>query len=114
MVLPELKGRLEGMAVRAPVMDASLVDLVVKVKKSTDVAGVNAAMKRAADGPLKGILEYCTEPIVSSDIIGNPASSVFDSLLTLVMEGTMVKVLAWYDNEWGFSQRVVDALLKMA
>jgi len=114
MVLPELKGRLEGMAVRAPVMDASLVDLVVKVKKSTDVAGVNAAMKRAADGPLKGILEYCTEPIVSSDVIGNPASSVFDSLLTLVMEGTMVKVLAWYDNEWGFSQRVVDALLKMA
>ena len=114
LVLPELKGRLDGMAVRAPVMDASLVDLVVRVKKSTDAAGVNAAMKQAAEGPLRGILEYCTDPIVSSDVIGNPASAVFDAPLTVVMEGNLVKVLAWYDNEWGFSNRVVDALLKMA
>jgi len=75
---------------------------------------VNAAMKAAADGPLKGILEYCTDPVVSIDIVGNPASSVFDSLSTMVMGDRTVKVLSWYDNEWGFSQRVVDALLMMA
>jgi glyceraldehyde 3-phosphate dehydrogenase len=100
--------------VRAPVMDGSLVDLVVLVKTATDVAGVNAAMKEAAAGPLKGILEYCEDPIVSMDIVGNPHSSVFDSLSTMVMDGTLVKVFTWYDNEWGFSNRVVDALLRMA
>ena len=83
------------------------------MRKPTDVAAVNAAMKQAADGKLKGILEYCTDPIVSSDVVGNPASSVFDSLSTVVMEGSMVKVLSWYDNEWAFSNRVVDALLMM-
>jgi glyceraldehyde 3-phosphate dehydrogenase len=113
-VLPELKGKLDGVAVRAPVMDGSLVDLVCQVKTATDVAGVNAAMKEAAAGPLKGILEYCEDPIVSMDVVGNPHSSVFDSLSTMVMGGTMVKVFTWYDNEWGFSNRVVDALLRMA
>ncbi len=113
-VLPELKGKLDGLAVRAPVMDGSLVDLVCRVKKPADRAAINAAMKSAADGPMRGILEYCEEPIVSSDVIGNPASSVFDALSTIVLDGTLVKVLAWYDNEWGFSQRTVDALLRMA
>jgi glyceraldehyde 3-phosphate dehydrogenase len=114
LVLPELKGKLDGVAVRAPVMDGSLVDLVCRVRKPTDAAQVNAAMKGAADGRLKGILEYCADPIVSSDVIGNPASSVFDSLSTSVLDGTLVKVFSWYDNEWGFSHRVVDALLLMA
>jgi len=113
-VIPELKGKLDGLAVRVPVMDASLVDLVVKVKKSTTKDEINAAMKAAAEGPMKGILEFCTDPIVSTDVIGNPHSSVFDSLSTNVMGGNLVKVLSWYDNEWGFSQRVVDALLMMA
>ena len=113
-VIPELKGKLDGLAVRVPVMDGSLVDLVVKVKKSTTKEEINAAMRAAAMGPLKGYLEYCEDPIVSNDIIGNPASSVFDSALTYVVNGDMVKVMSWYDNEWGFSNRVVDALLKMA
>jgi glyceraldehyde 3-phosphate dehydrogenase len=113
-VLPQLKGRLDGIAVRAPVMDGSLVDLVCRVKRTVTREEVNAAMRAAAQGPLKGVLEYCEDPIVSNDIIGNPASAVFDSLLTGVMQGDMVKVLAWYDNEWGFSNRVVDALLKLA
>jgi glyceraldehyde 3-phosphate dehydrogenase len=113
-VLPELKGKLDGIAVRAPVMNGSLVDLVCRVAKPTDPAAVNAAMKAAAIGPLAGILEYATDPIVSSDIIGNPASSIFDSLSTNVMAGNLVKVFSWYDNEWGFSNRVVDALLMMA
>ena len=112
-VLPELKGKLDGVAVRAPVVDGSLIDLVVKLKKPADKAAVNAAMKAAATGPLKGILEYCEDPIVSGDVIGNPHSSVFDSLSTLVT-GDVVKVFSWYDNEWGFSNRMVDALLKLA
>ncbi len=113
-VLPELNGRLDGLAVRVPVMDGSLIDLVCRVKKPADVASVNAAMEKAANGPLKGVLEYCRDPIVSIDVIGNPASSVFDSLSTAVMDGSLVKVLSWYDNEWGFSHRVVDALMKLA
>ena len=113
-VLPELKGKLDGLAVRVPTPDGSLVDLVVKVKKATTKEEINAAMKAAAEGPMKGILEYCEEPIVSIDVIGNPHSSVFDSLSTNVIGGDLVKVLSWYDNEWGFSQRVVDALLMMA
>jgi glyceraldehyde 3-phosphate dehydrogenase len=112
-VLPQLKGRLDGIAVRAPVMDGSLVDLVCRVRRSVTRDEVNAAMRAAAQGPLRGILEYSEDPIVSNDIIGNPASAVFDSPLTSVMQGDMVKVLAWYDNEWGFSNRVVDALLKL-
>jgi glyceraldehyde 3-phosphate dehydrogenase len=113
-VLPELKGRLDGISVRVPVMDGSLVDLVCRLKRQVTRDEVNAAMKAAAEGPLRGILEYCVDPIVSNDVIGNPASSVFDALSTNVMQGDMVKVLSWYDNEWGFSNRVVDALLKMA
>lgn len=113
-VLPELKGKLDGIAVRAPVSDGSLVDLVFRTGKSVDRDAVNAAVKRAADGPLKGILEYCTDPIVSSDVVGNPASCVFDSLSTIVLGENLVKVLAWYDNEWGFSNRVVDALVMTA
>jgi glyceraldehyde 3-phosphate dehydrogenase len=113
-VLPELKGKLDGLSVRVPTPAGSLVDLVVVTRKSTTKDEVNAAMKAAAAGPMKGILEYCTDPIVSTDVIGNPHSSVFDSLSTSVIDGNLVKVLSWYDNEWGFSQRVVDALLKMA
>ena len=113
-VIPELKGKLDGVAVRAPVMDGSLVDLVCELKTPTDVAGVNGAMKAAAAGPLKGILEYCEDPVVSMDIVGNPHSSVFDALSTNVMQGDMVKIMSWYDNEWGFSNRVVDALLKLS
>ena len=113
-VLPGLKGRLDGIAVRAPVMDGSLVDLVCRVKRTVTKDEVNAAMRAAASGSLKGILEYCEDPIVSNDVIGNPASSVFDALSTNVMQGDLVKVLSWYDNEWGFSNRVVDALLKLA
>ena len=113
-VLPQLKGKLDGLSIRVPVMDGSLVDLVCRVAKPVDREAINAAVKRAAEGPLKGILEYCTDPIVSMDVVGNPASCVFDSLLTTVMSGQLVKVLAWYDNEWGFSNRVVDALLMMA
>jgi len=113
-VLPELKGKLDGLAVRVPTPDGSLVDLVVEVRRSTTKDEINAAMKAAAEGPMKGILEFCTDPIVSTDVIGNPHSSVFDSLSTNVMGGNLVKVLSWYDNEWGFSQRVVDAMLMMA
>ena len=109
-----MKGRLDGLAVRVPVMDGSLVDLVCRTQKPATRDEVNAAMKAAAAGPMKGILEYGEDPIVSSDVIGNPASSVFDSLSTGVMQGSLVKVLSWYDNEWGFSNRVVDALLLMA
>jgi glyceraldehyde 3-phosphate dehydrogenase len=113
-VLPELKGRLDGIAVRAPLPDGSLVDLVCRVKKPATKDAVNAAMKAAAEGPMKGILAYCEDPIVSSDIVGDPHSSIFDSLSTSVLDGSLVKVLAWYDNEWGFSNRAVDALLRMA
>jgi glyceraldehyde 3-phosphate dehydrogenase len=113
-VLPKIKGRLDGIAVRVPVMDGSLVDLVCRLNRTVTRDEVNAAMKAAAQGPMKGILEYCEDPIVSNDVIGNPASSVFDSLSTIVMQGNMVKVLSWYDNEWGFSNRVVDAMLRMA
>jgi len=113
-VLPAMKGRLDGISVRAPVMDGSLVDLVCKMKRPVTRDEVNAAMQKAANGPLRGILEYCEDPIVSTDVIGNPASSVLDALSTSVMQGDMLKVLAWYDNEWGFSNRVVDALLKLA
>ena len=113
LVLPELKGKLDGMSMRVPTPDGSVVDLVCELKKKASRDEINAAMKRAAEGPLKGILEYCTDPIVSIDVVGNPASSVFDSLQTMVMEGGMlegsfVKCVSWYDNEWGYSNRVVD------
>jgi len=112
-VIPELDGKLDGFAIRVPVPVGSVVDLVVNVKKDVTVDNVNAAMKKAADGSMKGILVYCDEPIVSSDIINNPASSIFDSLCTLVI-GRTVKVVSWYDNEWGYSNRTVDIMEKMA
>jgi glyceraldehyde 3-phosphate dehydrogenase len=112
-VIPELDGKLDGMAIRVPVLVGSVVDLVVDVKKNVTVKAVNAVMKAAADGPMKGILVYCDEPIVSSDIVNDPASSIFDSLCTIVI-GKMVKVISWYDNEWGYSNRTVDIMEKMA
>jgi glyceraldehyde 3-phosphate dehydrogenase len=114
LVLPSLKGKLDGVAMRVPVPDGSLVDLVAELDKTTTAEEINARMKEAAAGPMKGILEYCEDPIVSSDIIGNPASSVFDSISTKVMDGNFVKVVSWYDNEWGYSNRTVDILKKMA
>jgi glyceraldehyde 3-phosphate dehydrogenase len=111
LVLPELAGRLDGIAVRVPVADGSLVDLVVNVRKPTTPAEVNAAFKEAASKPpLQGILEYSEAPIVSSDIVGNPHSSVFDSKLTSVVEKTTVKVFSWYDNEWAYAKRVAEFL----
>jgi glyceraldehyde 3-phosphate dehydrogenase len=112
-VVPELDGKLDGFAIRVPVPVGSVVDLVVNVKKDVTVEKVNAAMKKAADGPMKGILVYCDEPIVSSDIINDPASSVFDSLCTMVKDKT-VKVISWYDNEWGYSNRTVDIMERLA
>ncbi len=112
-VIPELAGKLDGFAIRVPIPVGSIVDLVVNVKKDVTVASVNAAMKKAAEGPMKGILVYCDEPIVSSDIVNDPASSIFDSLCTLVI-GKTVKVVGWYDNEWGYSNRSVDIMETMA
>ena len=114
LVLPELKGKLDGFATRVPTPDGSMVDLTLQLEKAVTVDEINAAMKEAAEGSLKGILEYCEDPIVSIDIIGNPNSSIFDSLMTMVLggEGDLVKVVSWYDNEWGYSCRVRD-LAKM-
>ncbi len=112
-VVPELDGKLDGFAIRVPVPVGSVVDLVVNVKKDVTVEAVNAAMKAAAEGPMKGILVYCDEPIVSSDIINDPASSIFDSLCTIVL-GRCVKVISWYDNEWGYSNRTVDIMERLA
>jgi glyceraldehyde 3-phosphate dehydrogenase len=113
LVLPELNGRLHGFAVRAPVPTGSVVDLTFVASKETTVEEVNAAFSAAAGGPLEGILQYTEDPIVSSDIVGNPHSSIVDGLLTSVMEGTLVKVVSWYDNEWGYSNRCVDVLQKV-
>lgn len=112
-VIPELNGKLDGMAMRVPTPDGSIVDLVAELGKDVTVDEVNSAMKKAAEGELKGILEYTEDPVVSVDIVGNSHSSIFDSQSTMVM-GNMVKVLSWYDNEWGYSVRVVDLLIKMA
>jgi len=109
-VIPEMKGRLDGVAVRVPTPDGSLVDLVVETDKKASKETVNAAMKKAADGPMNGVLQYTEDPIVSADVVGNSHSSVFDALSTLVMQDNLVKVFSWYDNEWGFSCRMVDML----
>lgn len=114
VILPELAGRLDGVAMRVPVPDGSLVDMTVEVDMDVTVEQVNAAMKAAADGPMRGILSYCTDPIVSSDIIGNSHSSIFDAELTQVMQKRMVKVIAWYDNEWGYSTRVENLIERLA
>ncbi len=114
-VLPELKGKLDGVAMRVPVPDGSIVDLVAELSKNATVASINGAMKEAASkAPMKGILAYCEEPIVSSDIIQDSHSATFDSLCTRVLGGNFVKVIAWYDNEWGYSCRVVDLIGKLA
>jgi len=113
LVIPELQGKLNGVAVRAPVPTGSVVDLTVEATRETSVEEVNATMLEAANGPMKGILEYTEDPIVSSDIVKNPASSIFDSQLTSVMDGTMVKLIAWYDNEWGYSNRIVDLVQRL-
>lgn len=107
-VLPELKGKLHGVALRVPVPDGSIVDFVAEVEHDVTVEYVNAAFRKAADGHLSGILEYSDEPLVSADVIGNPHSAVFDSLSTMVLDHNLVKVFAWYDNEWGYSNRLVD------
>jgi len=113
-VLPALAGKLDGMALRVPVKDGSVVDLVAELEKPATADSINAAMKAAAEGDLKGILEYCEDPIVSFDVIGNPASSIFDSKCTLVMGDNFAKIISWYDNEWGYSNRCVDLFKKMA
>jgi glyceraldehyde 3-phosphate dehydrogenase len=113
LVIPELNGKLNGFAVRAPVPTGSVVDLTVEANRETSVEELNQAMKAAAEGPLQGILQYTEDPIVSSDIIKNPHSSIFDAQLTVVMDGTMVKLVSWYDNEWGYSNRVVDVAQKL-
>ncbi len=110
LVIPELKGKLDGYSMRVPTPDVSAVDLVVLTTKNTTDAEVNGALKAAADGPLKGILAYTADPIVSTDMLHNPNSSIVDSLMTKVLAGNLVKVLAWYDNEWGYSMRVVDLI----
>lgn len=114
LVIPELEGKLHGLAMRVPTPDGSVVDLTVKLKKNTTVEEVNAAMKAAADGPMKGILKYETDPIVSVDIIGSPYSSIFDSKLTMEKGGNLVKIISWYDNEYGYSQRLADLAERMA
>jgi glyceraldehyde 3-phosphate dehydrogenase len=113
-VIPSLNGKLDGMAMRVPTSDGSIVDLVAELKTAATAEEINAAIKEAAEGPMKGILEYCEDPIVSIDVVGNSHSSVFDSLSTSVMDGTMVKVLSWYDNEFGYSSRAVDLIKRMA
>ena len=115
LVLPDLKGKVDGMSMRVPTPDGSVVDLVAELDTAVTKDDINAAMKVAADGPMKGFLEYCEDPIVSVDVVGNPASSVFDSLQTMVMggTGTFVKCISWYDNEWGYSNRVKDLAKKM-
>ena len=110
LVIPELKGKLDGGAIRVPTPDVSIVDFVCTVKKATTAEEVNATLKAAANGKLKGILQFCEEELVSIDFTGNPHSSIVDAGITKVMDGTMVKVMAWYDNEWGYSLRVVDLI----
>jgi len=110
LVLPELKGKLDGYAMRVPTPDVSVVDLVAVLSKPATTDQVNAAMKEAAQGELKGILDYTEDPVVSSDMMGNPASSIVDAGMTKVLDGNLAKVVAWYDNEWGYSLRVVDMI----
>jgi len=112
-VIPDVKGKIDGCAIRVPTPVGSLVDLVAEVAKSVSIEAVNGAMKKAADGPMKGVLQYTEDPIVSVDIIGNPHSSVFDALSTMLVGDKFVKVFSWYDNEWGFSHRMLDMLKLM-
>jgi glyceraldehyde 3-phosphate dehydrogenase len=114
LVLPHLNGKLDGFSIRVPTINVSLVDLTFVAKKKTTVEEVNAAVKQAAETDLRGILEYSTEPLVSSDFNHNPASSIFDATITKVSDGTLVKVYSWYDNEWGFSNRMLDVAVAFA
>jgi glyceraldehyde 3-phosphate dehydrogenase len=111
LVLPDLKGKLNGLSIRVPTPNVSLVDLVSEVSRDVTVEEVNGALKKAAEGPMKGILQYSEDPLVSIDLNGNDHSAIVDSKLTMVLEGKMVKVLAWYDNEWGYSSRIRDLIL---
>jgi glyceraldehyde 3-phosphate dehydrogenase len=113
LVLPELNGKLTGFAIRAPVITGSVVDLTFEAKRETSADELNEALRAAADGPLEGILRYTEAPIVSSDIVADPHSSIVDGGLTQVLDGTLVKLVAWYDNEWGYSNRCVDVLQKV-
>jgi glyceraldehyde 3-phosphate dehydrogenase len=108
VVFPELKGKVDGSAIRVPTVNVSLVDLTCEVEKMVTAHEVNAAFARAAQGPLGKYLEYCSEPVVSIDLCGNPHSAIFDAGLTSVVNGTQVKTFAWYDNEWGYSNRIID------
>jgi glyceraldehyde 3-phosphate dehydrogenase len=114
LVIPALKGKLEGLAFRVPVPSGSVVDLTVITEKRPAVEEIHAAMRAAAAGPMQGILQYTEDPIVSADVIGNPHSSIYDSLLTQVPQEDMVKIIAWYDNEWGYAMRLVDLVEKVA
>jgi glyceraldehyde 3-phosphate dehydrogenase len=114
LVLPDLNGKLTGISLRVPVAAGSVTDLVAVLKKDVKAEDINAALKAAAEGPLKGILQYNEDPIVSSDIIGNAHSSIFDAPWTQVIGGNLVKVLSWYDNEYGYSNRTADLMLKIA
>jgi glyceraldehyde 3-phosphate dehydrogenase len=114
LVLPHLAGKLDGFAVRVPVINGSLIDLTLEVEKSTTVKEINSALELAAKQELAGIIEYCAEPIVSSDIIGNPHSCIFDSLSTMALGGNFIKVVGWYDNEWGFSCRLAELLVHVS
>jgi glyceraldehyde 3-phosphate dehydrogenase len=111
LVLPELKGKLNGMSIRVPTPNVSVVDLVTELARDVTVEEINASLKKTAEGPMKGILQYSEEPLVSSDLNGNEHSSIVDATLTMVLEGRMAKVLAWYDNEWGYSSRLRDLIL---
>ena len=113
-VIPELKGKVHGVALRVPVPDGSIVDFVADVNRDVTVDFVNNAFQAAAEGPMKSILEYSVEPLVSADIVGNPHSAIFDSLSTMVLDNRLVKVFAWYDNEWGYSNRLVDMVRAMS
>ncbi len=113
-VLPRLKGKLDGLAMRVPVPDGSIVDLVCRLGKSPSVQDVNGAVRQAAEGPMQSVLQYSEEPLVSSDIIGNPHSSIFDAMSTSSLQDGYLRVVSWYDNEWGYSNRVVDLIDKMA
>jgi len=111
LVIPSLQGKMDGISVRVPIAAGSVIDVTAHTTKPVSIASINAAMKEAADGPFRGILQYMEDPIVSQDVVGNPHSAVFDAPLTMVSGDRMAKVFAWYDNEWGFSNRMVDALL---
>jgi len=114
LCLPEVKGKITGMAFRIPTADVSVVDLTVRVSKSTSYEEICAAMKAAAEGPMKGILEYCEDPVVSSDFIGSHYSSVFDKDAGIALNDTFFKLICWYDNEMGYSYRIIDLMLYMA